>query len=465
MEKAVTSADVYRLCHSHDELLRHSKLPIVRRTCAALRSFKRDRTNIYVTPADAFDAHRQFVLLNAEFDKPKRARRGIELAVAIPDSTTPTPAVALSAPPQFIDPALVTPTLPTLTPPALDSQSTLLAPATTSAVVGSHDDDNQCLLCYSAPATVRLLPCQHDAFCAICWSRESEKRVKAYRKRRIRFPNLEEEALLIPCPVCRNSTMSCEDKDGVAVLQRRIDVLETTVSQMRGSISRQNTASRLECKLFSRNVLPRLRVIPIVGDGRCLFYSLLHSRSAVPPLPWEADELRAQLRVQLDTMTEDAWERRVPQHARDIITRAEFADKYLNPNRPTAHVPIDCIALWQDLTPDAPDVYVLTQVWVHEKNKLQPVKQEHVEVMRATTRPAKSWMLLQLTWHGGGHFQLITLDNIIVHSRTLQPVVDELDELVEGTMQDILGRKEARRNDVRAGRTTGRKMDEQVVVE
>ena len=69
-------------------------------------------------------------------------------------------------------------------------------------------------------------------------------------------------------------------------------------------------------------------------------------------------------------MTDETWDRRVPQHARDILTRAEFADRHLSLSRPTAHVPVDCIALWQDLTPDdAPDVYVLTQAWVHEKGR------------------------------------------------------------------------------------------------
>ena len=291
-------------------------------------------------------------------------------------------------------------------------------------------------------------------------AKHSKERVKQHRARHIRMPNLEEEAVLIPCPVCRAPAMSIEYKEGNNALQRRIDVLEATVRQLRGLISQQTTPVELESKLFSRGTLPRLRVVPIVGDGRCLFYTLLHSRCAMQPIASEADELRARLRVQLDGMTAEAWERRVPQHARDIITRAEFADRYLNPNRPTAHVPIDCIALWQDITLEAPDVYVLSQAWVHDKGKSQPVKREHVEVMRATSRPAKTWVLVQLTFHGGGHFQLMTLDNTLEHSRSLQPVVNELDRLCEERMEDILGRKEARRDEVRAGRVKRRRTDE-----
>ena len=80
--------------------------------------------------------------------------------------------------------------------------------------------------------------------------------------------------------------------------------------------------------------------------------------------------------------------------------------------------------------------------------------------MRATSWPAKTWMLLQLAFHGGGHFQLITLDSILVHSRSLQPVVHELDRLCEQHLVDILGRKVTRRKDVRAGRAKRRRTDE-----
>ena len=102
---------------------------------------------------------------------------------------------------------------------------------------------------------------------------------------------------------------------------------------------------------------------------------------------------------------------------------------------------------------------------LHKKGKSPPVKREHVEVMRATSRPAKTWMLLQLTFHGGGHFQSITLDDVLVHSRSLQPIVEELDKLVEDRVEDILGRKDARRWDVRTGRTKRRRTDEEEVVE
>ena len=59
-------------------------------------------------------------------------------------------------------------------------------------------------------------------------AKHSKERVKQHRARRIRLPILEEEALVIPCPVCRAPALSIEDKAGNAALQRRIDTLETT---------------------------------------------------------------------------------------------------------------------------------------------------------------------------------------------------------------------------------------------
>ena len=439
-----STRDVYLLCSTHSELLRHTAHPAVQRVAHALRSFKNRHKHLYPTPALAFPAHWQFVLS--------------QYALA-------TPAPASPPPPPPPPPRLCS---PTPTPSPCSSTVTIdLAPPAAEGQLPSNDDI-QCLLCYQATATIRLLPCGHDVFCGSCAAKETATRVKQHRARRIRLPNLDEEAVLIPCPVCRSPALSCEDKAGVATLQQRVDTLEATVRELRGLISQHRTPEKLESRIISRSLLPRLRVLSIVGDGRCLLYTLLQSRHAMLPVASEADALRRQLRAQLDAMTDEAWERRVPQHMRDILSRAEFAHRYLHPDRLTAHVPIDCIALWQDITPDAPDVYILTQAWVHDKSKAQPVKREHVEVVRAS-RPASSWMMVQLSWHGAGHFQLITLDDIITiplsQPFVKAPVVFELDRLCAEHLDDIRGRKAARRHDVGAGRIKRRKTDEDEVVD
>ena len=140
----------------------------------------------------------------------------------------------------------------------------------------------------------------HDAFCRPCLAEDSIARAEQHCTHRIRLANVEEEAQPMPCPVCRASAVSTEDKAASAALQRRLDTLEATwqrrVDELRSLISQQHTPEKLESKLLSRGILPRLRVIPTVGDGPCLFYTLLHSLSALQPLPCEADELRIELR-------------------------------------------------------------------------------------------------------------------------------------------------------------------------
>ena len=180
MENATSAADVYHLCLTHDELLRHNRLPVVKKLCAALRSFKRDRRDTFVTPADAFNAHRQFVLLNAELDKPKRQRRGITFAIAVPEPSSPLPARTLSPP----------------APPQVNSDpQTPLSPI--------------CVAC-DGTADTRLLPCRHDEVCGACCTAMYNVAREKQRKRSGREQHLRKQAVVFSCPICQAAVLSLE---------------------------------------------------------------------------------------------------------------------------------------------------------------------------------------------------------------------------------------------------------------
>ena len=186
----------------------------------------------------------------------------------------------------------------------------------------------------------------------------------------------QQEAPIRPLPEGRAapSSVLAADSERDELLSTRHLKLRPSTRRTAGRRSRTACRDRPACRrtLDVRGRIEPGPYRPLATDGACSTRCCTHS--AMQPLPFKADESRIKLRVQLDGMTDEAWERRVPQHTRDIFIRAVFADRHLSPNRPTAHVPIDCIALWQDLTPDNADVYVLTHAWVHEKGKTQPVQ-------------------------------------------------------------------------------------------
>ena len=107
--------------------------------------------------------------------------------------------------------------------------------------------------------------------------------------------------------------------------------------------------------------------------------------------------------------------KRVPSDLREIISLQQFAERYLSHN--TTHLPHDSIALWQDALQRSTDVFILNE----------SPQGEHVEKVpcRGTARDA---VVLLFTWHGVGHYELITYNNVICLPRQ-HPFILHLDEL------------------------------------
>ena len=142
---------------------------------------------------------------------------------------------------------------------------------------------------------------------------------------------------------------SSSSRDAVrAELQAQIDALKEEVSTLRGLQQQTSTPSPLQYKLIAAKFRKHCRVLSIVGDGRCLLYSLLQVRRAMLPTCWEADDLRQQLRTHLTAMyTDETWSDRVPPQLGENLSVSTFAERFLS--QPTVHLPPDAICLWQDV--------------------------------------------------------------------------------------------------------------------
>ena len=217
------------------------------------------------------------------------------------------------------------------------------------------------------------------------------------------------------------------------------DKLVHELAELRGLIQQHRTPTPLKTKLIDRKYRSHLHVLSIVGDGRCLFYSLLQSQRAMLPTAYEADELRAAVKYQLlNDYTDDEWEARVPIHMRDVVTRQQFADNYLS--RATTHVPHDTIALWQDSpTGRAIDVYVIESTPHGEK----------IESVRSS-KPSEGAMVLYFSYFGVGHYELVTFNDVIVLPTTHE-FVQHLDRLHEEYV-DSLSKEERRAAAQRKGK-------------
>jgi len=229
------------------------------------------------------------------------------------------------------------------------------------------------------------------------------------------------------------------------------DRLVRELAELRGLIYQHRTPTPLKTKRIDRKYRTHLHVLSIVGDGRCLFYSLLQSQRAMLPTAYEADELRAAVKHQLlSHYTDDEWERRVPAHMRDVVTRQQFADRYLT--RATAHVPHDTVALWQDSpTGRAVDVYVIEST----------PHGEAVERVRSS-KPSEGAMVLYFSYHGVGHYELITFNGVIVLP-TAHGFVQHLDTLHEEYVGSLS--KEERRAAAAQGQNKRPKTEDAEVVE
>ena len=186
---------------------------------------------------------------------------------------------------------------------------------------------------------------------------------------------------------------------------QRLDVLARDISTLRSQLQQRNTPSLLVFNLIAAKFKQYVKVLSIVGDGRCLLYSLLQSVSSLLPSPREADQLRAQLRAHLlSSYSAVEWERRVPSQLSEGSTPPAFANRYLT--GATTHLPPDAICIWQDLLAPSTDVYLL------QLSTFETKREEHVEKLpcRGTAVHA---MVLLLTWHGVGHYELVTFNDVI----------------------------------------------------
>ena len=136
---------------------------------------------------------------------------------------------------------------------------------------------------------------------------------------------------------------------------------------------------------------------------------------------------------------------------RDTLTRPAFAERYLC--RPTAHVPHDCVALWQDahIHTDAPDVYILEHS-VHDGEKVERIK---------ARLPAQHAIMLRFTWNQSfGHYELLTCSDVIRIPVT-HDLVRHLDVQHEQYVQKLLDRTLERRSRGKRQRS----VEDEVIIE
>ena len=220
-----------------------------------------------------------------------------------------------------------------------------------------------------------------------------------------------------------------------ATLQQRLAELEATVRELRGLITQHRTPTPCKSKLIRRDI--KVDVLSIVGDGRCLFYSLLQSQHSMLPTAGEADALRQLLRTRLlEHYTDEQWAERVPIHCRDIITRQQFAERYLTCC--TDHVPNDVAALWQDIQEQPTDVYIL------ERTPDSKHQSEQVELISSSVAATHA-VLLRFTWrHGVGHYELLMVEDLL-RLPVRHKLVQHLDQLHEQHVEELGARKKKRR--------------------
>ena len=192
---------------------------------------------------------------------------------------------------------------------------------------------------------------------------------------------------------------------------------------LRGLQLQTSTPSPLQYKLIVAKFRKHCRVLSIVGDGRCLLYSLLQVGRAMLPTWWEADELRQLLRTHLTTAyTDRAWSERVPPQLGENLSVSTFAERFLS--RPTVHLPPDAICLWQDVVAPTTTVYVLmrSQHGVYDRDRVERLP---------SPSPATAAVVLLFTWENGlGHYELVTYQNVITLPIN-HAVVQHLDALHE----------------------------------
>ena len=207
-------------------------------------------------------------------------------------------------------------------------------------------------------------------------------------------------------PASVETSSSSSSGDTLSRLQAQLDALKKEVWALRGLQQQTNTPSSLQYKLVPPKFRKHCRVLSIVGDGRCLLYSLLQVGRAMLPTSWEADDLRQQLRTHLmSTYTDEVWSGRVPPQLGENLSVSTFAERFLS--KPTVHLPPDAVCLWQDVVAPTTNVYVLM------RSQHGAYDRDRVERLPSPSPPTSAVVLL-FTWENGvGHYELVTYRNVI----------------------------------------------------
>ena len=243
----------------------------------------------------------------------------------------------------------------------------------------------------------------------------------------------------------------------LAELQAQIDALKKEVSALRGLQQQTSTPSSLQYKLIAAKFRKHCRVLSIVGDGRCLLYSLLQACRAMLPTWWEADELRQRLRMHLTTTYSDqTWSDRVPPQLGENLSMSTFAERFLS--KPTVHLPPDAICLWQDMVAPTTNVYVLM------KSQHGAYDRDRVERLPSPS-PATAVVVLLFTWENGlGHYELVTYQNVITLPLD-HAFVQHLDVLHEGYVAGMAVEPRRQQRRESGGNRSAEERDEDIVVE
>ena len=240
-------------------------------------------------------------------------------------------------------------------------------------------------------------------------------------------------------------------------LQAQIDALRKELWALRGLQLQTSTPSPLMYKLLPPKFRKHCRVLSIVGDGRCLLYSLLQAGRAMLPTWWEADDLRQQLCTHLVmTYTDRTWSERVPPQLGENLSVSTFAERFLS--KPTVHLPPDAISLWQDIVEPTTSVYVLmrSQHGAYDRDRVERL---------SSPDPPVSAVVLLFTWENGlGHYELVTYQSVITlpHNHAFIQHLDVLHEEYVAGMA-VEPRRQSRRES--GGKRSAEQRDEDIVIE
>jgi hypothetical protein len=242
-----------------------------------------------------------------------------------------------------------------------------------------------------------------------------------------------------------------------AELQAQIDALKKEVWALRGLQQQTNTPSPLQYKLLAAKFRKHSRVLSIVGDGRCLLYSLLQVVRAMLPTWWEADDLRQQLRTHLTTTyTDQTWSDRVPPQLGENLSVSTFAERLLR--KPTVHLPPDAICLWQDVVAPTTTVYLLM------RSQHGAYDRDRVERLPSPSPATAVAVVLLFTWQNGLGHDVVTYQNVITLPLN-HAFVQHLDALHEVYVAGLAvePRRQQRRESGR--KRSAEERDEDIVVE